>query len=142
MLRIRDVYPGSEFFPSRILDLGSKRFPDHGSAFASKNLSIKNCFYRKYHPGCSSRIRILVFYPPRIQGKKAPDPGSGSATLYVSHLVLKIFIFSPRFVMESSYVPVESLIFGRLAYKGMNAEIENLMLEVGLRRNRSPVWDR
>jgi hypothetical protein len=33
--------------------------------------------------------------------------------------------------MESSYVPVESLIFGRLAYKGMNAEIENLMLEVG-----------
>jgi len=46
--------------------------------------------------------------------------------------------------MESSYVPVESLIFGRLAYKGMNAEIENLMLEVGLRKNRTPVsvWDR
>ncbi len=44
--------------------------------------------------------------------------------------------------MESSYVPVESLIFGRLAYKGMNAEIENLMLEVGLRKNRTPIWDR
>jgi hypothetical protein len=34
------------------------------------------------HPG--SRIRILTFYPSRIPGpgiKKAPDPGSGSATL-------------------------------------------------------------
>jgi hypothetical protein len=26
VLRIRDVYPGSEFFPSRIPDSGSKRF--------------------------------------------------------------------------------------------------------------------
>ncbi len=48
--------------------------------------------------------------------------------------------------MESSYVPVESLIFGRLAYKGMNAEIENLMLEVGrvkiktLQRKSTVVW--
>ncbi len=24
----------------------------------------------KYDPGCSSRIRILIFYPPRIQGLK------------------------------------------------------------------------
>jgi hypothetical protein len=29
---------------------------------------------RKYVSGCSSRIRILIFYPSRIQGKKAPDP--------------------------------------------------------------------
>ncbi len=43
---------------------------------------------RKYYPGCSSRIRFpdpnLTFYPSWIpdQGvKKAPDPGSGSATL-------------------------------------------------------------
>ncbi len=34
--------PGSEFFPSRILDPGKKRFPDpgSGSAIASHNLSI------------------------------------------------------------------------------------------------------
>ncbi len=25
---------------------------------------------RKYDPGCSSRIRILIFYPSRIQGSK------------------------------------------------------------------------
>jgi hypothetical protein len=96
VLRIRYVYPGSrirffsisdpDFFPSRIPIFS---IPDTGSA--SKNLSIltqKNCFLssRKYDPGCSSRIRILTFYPPRIPDpgvKKAPDPESGSATLYV-----------------------------------------------------------
>jgi hypothetical protein len=55
MLRIRDVYPGSEFFSSRIL---------------SKNLRS-----RKYDPGCSYWIRIPGpdpdFYPSRIT-----DPGS------------------------------------------------------------------
>jgi hypothetical protein len=37
---------------------------------------------RVVHSG--SRIRILTFYPSRIQNpgvEKAPDPGSGSATL-------------------------------------------------------------
>ncbi len=37
---------------------------------------------RVFHPG--SRIRMLTFYPSRIPDpgvKKAPDPGSGSATL-------------------------------------------------------------
>jgi hypothetical protein len=40
---------------------------------------------RKYDPGFSSRIRILIFYPSRIPDPeviKAPDPGSGSATLW------------------------------------------------------------
>ncbi len=41
------------------------------------------------HPG--SRIRILTFYPSRIldQGvKKAPDPGSGSATLIIIIIII------------------------------------------------------
>jgi hypothetical protein len=36
---------------------------------------------RKYDPSCSSRIRILIFYPSRIpdQGvKKTPDIGSAT----------------------------------------------------------------
>ncbi len=106
-LRIRDVYPGSEFFPSRIQEPkpttavpsaalpsglysryrptssdfcnpGSrvKKLPDPGSESAAKNLSIfnpNNCFKssRKNDSGCSSRIRILIFYPSRI-----PDSGS------------------------------------------------------------------
>jgi hypothetical protein len=39
---------------------------------------------RVVHPGCSSRIRILVFYPSRIPDpgiKKAPDPGSATLAL-------------------------------------------------------------
>jgi hypothetical protein len=63
--------------------------------FASTNsntgiLKQKKLFLssRKYDPGCSSRIRIPdpdpVIYLSRIPDpgvKKAPDPGSGSATL-------------------------------------------------------------
>jgi hypothetical protein len=39
---------------------------------------------RKYDSGCSSRIRILAFYPSQILDpgvKNEPDPGFGSATL-------------------------------------------------------------
>ncbi len=59
--------PGSEFFPS----------PIHIKEF--KYFNPKNSFLssRKYVLGCSSRIRILIFYPSRILDpgvKKAPDP--------------------------------------------------------------------
>jgi hypothetical protein len=84
LLRIPDVYPGSEFFHP-----GSqvKKIPDPGSGSASKNLSIfnsKNCFLsprnmiRDVHPGSGSRIRILTLYPSRIL-----DPGS--RTFRISH---------------------------------------------------------
>ncbi len=52
---------------------GKKRFPDPGSASAPKHLSIvtQKLFLssRNNDPGCSSRIRILIFYPSRIQGQ-------------------------------------------------------------------------
>jgi hypothetical protein len=95
VLRIRDVYPGSEFFHS-----GSRviKIPEPGSGYASKNIPIsiynpEKLFRssRKYDPGCSSRIRIpnpdLDFLPIPVTGvKKAPDPdpGPGSATLLES----------------------------------------------------------
>ncbi len=74
---------GYVFRPSSVADLGClsriKNIPVPGSA--SKKLTFK-CFYpkklflssRKYDPGCSSRIRILIFYPSRIKGSK----GNGS----------------------------------------------------------------
>ncbi len=72
--------PGSDFFPSRIRTVC---IPDPGSS--SKNLSIltpktKKWFLssRKYDPGCSSRIRMLTFYPSR-QGF-----GSGSAWIRIN----------------------------------------------------------
>jgi hypothetical protein len=51
---------------------------DPGSS--SNNLSILT---RKYDPDCSYRIRILFFPIPDLDPgvKKAPDPGSRSATL-------------------------------------------------------------
>jgi len=34
-----------------------------------------------------------------------------------------------RFILESSFIPIENLKFGRLSFKGMNPEIETIMLE-------------
>ncbi len=91
MLRIRDVYPGSDFFPSRI--------PDPNCLHPGSRIRIKEFKYfnpkkkqkkwflssNKYDPGCSSRIPdpdadFLPIPDPGV--KKAPDPGSGSATLH------------------------------------------------------------
>jgi hypothetical protein len=76
----------SEFFPSRI---PAANFFHPGSRICIKELNYfnpKKWFQssRNYDPGCSSRIRILDFYPSRIPGSKRrrfPDPRSGSATL-------------------------------------------------------------
>ncbi len=85
MLRIRDVYPGSRIrlFPSQIRLFS---IPDPGSEFfhpgsASKNLRILTQKWflstrRIDHPGSGS----LLFTHPGA--KKAPDAGSGSATLH------------------------------------------------------------
>jgi hypothetical protein len=86
VLRLRDVYPGSDFFPFRIPD---PTFSHPGSRIRIKYFKYFNpkkwfLSSRKYDPGCSSRIRIPTFYPSRIPDpgvKKAPDPGSGSKTL-------------------------------------------------------------
>ncbi len=75
--------PGSEFFPSRITDPESKRFPDHGSGSASKKFCIltqkivskiseirSGMFIPELDLGSGSRF----FYPSQIQGPK----GTGS----------------------------------------------------------------
>ncbi len=71
-LRIWDIYPGSEFFPSRIL---TKEF----QYFNPKEWFLSS---RKYDSGWRSRIRILTFYPSRISDPgsrgQTPDPGSGT----------------------------------------------------------------
>jgi hypothetical protein len=69
-------YPGSEFFTSRIPDPGSRIRIKEFKYFNPQILFINT---RKYDLGCSSRIRI-----PDPGVKKAPDPGSGSATLAIS----------------------------------------------------------
>ncbi len=70
-LRIQDVYPGSDFFHP-----GSEFFPSRNPDQHQKNLSILtkklSLSSRKYDPGCSPLIRILLFFLPgyRIQGSK------------------------------------------------------------------------
>ncbi len=91
VLRIRDVYSWSEFFPSRIPDPGSKIFPDPGSGSAPQNSSILTqksvCKVSEIWSKIFIPIRILIFFThsgsqiPDPGVKKAPDPGSGSATL-------------------------------------------------------------
>ncbi len=73
--------PKSEFFPSRIQ---VKKISESRIRIRTKKFKYFNpkmfLSSRKYDLGCSSRIRILIFYPSRIPdtgAKKAPDTGSG-----------------------------------------------------------------
>ncbi len=84
LLRIRDVYPGSEFFPSRILIFPSRipiRIKEISIFLTKKKWFLSS---RKYDPDCSSRIGIP---DPEPDFLPIPDPGSrgqkatGSATL-------------------------------------------------------------
>ena len=57
MLRIRDVYPGSSFFP----------IPDPWYELSPSQIRIKELkYFNPKNPGCSSRIWMLTFYPSRI----------------------------------------------------------------------------
>ncbi len=94
MLRIRDIYPGSEFFdPKSEFFYPGSEFFHPGSRNHIKELLHKKLFRssRKNDPRCSSWIRILNFYPSRI-----PDPGvrkateSGSAPLILAFDICKL----------------------------------------------------
>ncbi len=99
--------PGPEIFPSR----------KPGSASKNRHFKPPKWFLssRKYDPGCSSRIRIRIFYPSRIQRSKHrisdPDPqhwhhifcfvlqGTGGNPLYEiralgSDILTRNFLFS------------------------------------------------
>jgi hypothetical protein len=99
VLRIRDVYPGSEFFS--ILDPGS----------TSKNLSI---FAQEI-----VLVREPDFLPIPDPGiKKAPDPGSGSATLelrtnFLWDKILKFF----DAILDPGWKKFESVIKIRIRDK-------------------------
>jgi hypothetical protein len=74
---------------------------------------------QKYDSGCSSRTRILTFYPSRIQGSKTPDPGS--ATLRPAHVVLeahqrKIMAFRYCYKKRPNPNPQPHLLLVSLTY--------------------------
>ncbi len=89
VMRIRDVYPGSDFFPSRIPDPNC--FHPGSRILVKKKTKKWFLSSKKYDPGCSSRIRMLTFYPSRIPDpgvKKAPDPWSRIPIRYTGTSVL------------------------------------------------------
>jgi len=86
--RIRDVYPGSRIRLFSIPDPGSELLPSRIRIKEFNYFNLRKWFLssRKYDLGYSSRIRIpdsgtWLFTIPDPGVKKAPDPGSGSATL-------------------------------------------------------------
>jgi hypothetical protein len=89
--RIRDVYPGSEFSHP------GSRITDHDTKISISTHKKQNWFVssKKYDAGCSSRITDpdADFLPSRIldpRVKKAPNPGSGSATVGIMPLQIRI----------------------------------------------------
>jgi hypothetical protein len=93
VLLIRVVYPGSRIRIFSIPDPGSKRFPDPESENPHPHERILVLKTEKIFVALGNMIRdvhsgsvssILIFYPSQIPEpgvKRAPDPGSGYATL-------------------------------------------------------------
>ncbi len=72
VLPIRDAYPGSEFFPSRL-----------------KYFSVAD-------PGCLSRIPDPDFYPSRIPDR-IPDQKTGTKEMGEKKIVVKSFYVATNF---------------------------------------------
>ncbi len=85
-------HPGSKFFHPGYLDPHERI-----KIFLTQILFLIS---RKYEPGYSSRIRILIFFPSRIPDpgiKKAPDPASGSTTLQKAQIFMRFQMFVQMF---------------------------------------------
>ncbi len=86
--RIPDDYPASEFFPFGIPNPNFFHPRSRIRIFPSRIRITEFTYFNpkivsslKHHPVCSSRIRIMIFYPSLIPDpgvKKAPDPGSAT----------------------------------------------------------------
>jgi hypothetical protein len=98
--------PESEFFPSRILGQKDSRSRIRFKEF--KYFNPKNSFLAlgKYDPGCSSRIRILIFYfthsGSRIQGQKDSGSASNNLSILTQKIVSKLSEYMIRVVHPES----------------------------------------
>jgi hypothetical protein len=119
VLRIRNVYPGSEYFPSRIRSKEFKYFNPSKLFLSSGGLFIPD-----------PDLDFLPIPDPGV--KKAPDPESGSATLLFSLQIglppvttaKNLFFFTCSCSMMDSKKPIFlSVLRIRDAYPGSRIRI-------------------
>jgi hypothetical protein len=111
VLRIRDVYPGSVFFPSRIriFPIPDPFFSIRIRIFSIPDPHLRNKYFnpkkwflstQKYDPGWASRIRILIFYQSRIPDLGSKGQKDTGSRIRIRNMVAKVFVwaFTPTYV--------------------------------------------
>ncbi len=100
VLRIRDVYTGSRIriFPFQIPDLNP-----HQRIKVFSTVKTKNWIW-DVHPGSRVWISSISDPDPRCRGQKAPDRGSGSATLLMTMSIVGIVSISdPEYISNQLF---------------------------------------
>jgi hypothetical protein len=107
VLRIRAVYPGSEFFPSRIQgqkDSGSRIRIIEFECLKPKKLFLS---FRKNDLRCSSRIRIQIFFHGLPFSQTSPSPRISLRRLTSSYTVcISLYLTACHIRYRSSTVCV------------------------------------
>jgi len=77
----------------------------------------------------SRHLLDMKFMKRTREKNEIQDDEEIRAQMFDSEVTPAMRVEGDRFIYESSYVPIENLRFGRLSFKGMNPEIETIMLE-------------
>ena len=75
----------------------------------------------------SRNLLDMKFMKRTREKTEIQDEEEMRSQLFDSEVTPAMRVGGSRIVCEPSYVPIENLTFGRLAFKGMNAEIESMM---------------
>lgn len=77
----------------------------------------------------SKHLLEMKFMKRTREKTEIQDEEEIRSQMFDSEVTPAMRVEGDRFVLESSYMPIENLKFGRLSFKGMNPEIETIMLE-------------
>merc|ERR1712059_142382 len=75
----------------------------------------------------SRNLLDMGFMREREREREIQDEEDIRSQMFDSEVTPAMRASGSRVIIEPSYVPVENLVFGRLAFKGMNSEIEAMM---------------
>eukprot|EP00088_Acartia_fossae_P019354 TRINITY_DN21298_c0_g1_i1.p1 TRINITY_DN21298_c0_g1~~TRINITY_DN21298_c0_g1_i1.p1 ORF type:complete len:175 (+),score=39.73 TRINITY_DN21298_c0_g1_i1:37-561(+) len=77
----------------------------------------------------SKHLLEMKFMKRTKEKKELQDEEEIRSQMFDAEVTPAMRVEGDRFMIESSYGPIENLKFGRLSFKGMNPEIETIMLE-------------